>query len=222
MHETFNPVEIGTVAANGKLTLKKAAPASTLGRVLAEVCAERARNHARWGVQDYPSSDSLGGPGACNLYGIPSERAAKATVERCTKEGRLTWTDVLLEEFAEVVEATNDVDRRAELVQVAAVALAWIECIDRRSAADMAGFDALARQQAIDAERALAGQGAAKEDDYYVLVMPWAVYVKEGHFFESQGGCTAEWGKAWRKVRATSIEDARRQGYRMPRAEVLS
>lgn len=48
--------------------------------------------------------------------------------------------------------------------------------------------------------------------DYYVLVHPWAVYVKEGEFFKSQGGLTAKWGQAWRCVRATSIEDARQKG----------
>jgi len=158
MTEEFKPVEIGAVDANGKLTLRKpgarldgnyllqmlrAMPAPGSARALGDIVEERASNVARWGEQNYPSSASLGGPGACLLYGIPTERAAKETVARATKEGRLTWADVLLEEFAEAVAATDDVARRGELVQVAAVALAWIECIDRRSAADMAGFDAL-------------------------------------------------------------------------------
>jgi hypothetical protein len=39
-----------------------------------------------------------------------------------------------------------------------------------------------------------------------------AVFVKEGKFFESQGGLTAPWGRAWKKIKATSIEDARTWG----------
>ena len=217
MSKTSKPVFLNFERdARDDQTVATRAPASTLGRVIAEVCAERARNRARWGEQNYPSSASLGGPGACLLYGIPTERAAKETVARATKDGCLTWADVLLEEFAEAVAATDDVARRGELVQVAAVALAWIECIDRRAASKQTDgeFRPTGDPRSIPA--------LDQEGDYYVLVKPWAVYVKEGHFFESEGGHTAEWGKAWRKVRATSIEDARRQGYRMPPAEVQS
>ena len=46
-------------------------------------------------------------------------------------------------------------------------------------------------------------------EKYYILVEPWAVYVKEGNFFESQGGLTSDWGKYWRPVYADSIEHAR-------------
>lgn len=38
-----------------------------------------------------------------------------------------------------------------------------------------------------------------------------ALFVKEAGFFESQGGLTDSWGKAWKPVRAASIGDARRQ-----------
>lgn len=39
-----------------------------------------------------------------------------------------------------------------------------------------------------------------------------AVFVKEGDFFESQGGLTEEWGRGWVAIEAESIEDARAQG----------
>ena len=45
---------------------------------------------------------------------------------------------------------------------------------------------------------------------YYVLVEPWAVYVKEADFFVAQGGLTAEWGKRWKLLEAPSMEFARR------------
>jgi hypothetical protein len=38
-----------------------------------------------------------------------------------------------------------------------------------------------------------------------------ALFVKEAKFFESQGGLTETWGKAWVPVEATSIEAARKQ-----------
>ena len=47
---------------------------------------------------------------------------------------------------------------------------------------------------------------------YRILVKPWAVYVKEEPFFESQGGLTKEWGKDWESVEADSIEHARSIG----------
>lgn len=48
---------------------------------------------------------------------------------------------------------------------------------------------------------------------FRILVEPWAVYVKDAVFFESQGGLTEPWGKNWLEVEATSIEAARAIGY---------
>jgi hypothetical protein len=50
--------------------------------------------------------------------------------------------------------------------------------------------------------------------DFYVHRAPASnlVFVKTAPFFESQGGLTDEWGKHWTKIRAKSIEDARRIG----------
>jgi len=44
---------------------------------------------------------------------------------------------------------------------------------------------------------------------FFILIEPWAVYVKEAEFFKSQGGLIEEWGKRWVEVEAESIEDAR-------------
>lgn len=56
---------------------------------------------------------------------------------------------------------------------------------------------------------------------YFVLVRPWAVYVKEGEFFRQQNGHREEWGKAWVSVMTTSIEDAREQGEKMRAAGMV-
>jgi hypothetical protein len=50
---------------------------------------------------------------------------------------------------------------------------------------------------------------------HYVLVEPWAVYVKEGEFFKDQGGLEEEWGMRWVPVMAGSIEEAREMGIKM-------
>lgn len=42
-----------------------------------------------------------------------------------------TWANILGEEVGEAIRAEGEEARRAELVQVAAVALAWIDAIDR-------------------------------------------------------------------------------------------
>lgn len=82
-------------------------------QILSEIAAERGRQDARWGIQDHPSP---------------------------------AWTAILGEEFGEVskavVEATFTHNIKAlpsleahlemELVQVAAVCVAWIEAITRR------------------------------------------------------------------------------------------
>jgi len=50
---------------------------------------------------------------------------------------------------------------------------------------------------------------------HYVLVESWAVYVKEGEFFKSQGGLEEEWGTRWVPIMARSIEEAREMGVKM-------
>lgn len=42
-----------------------------------------------------------------------------------------------------------------------------------------------------------------------------SVFVKEREFFVSQGGDTQDWGKNWRTVAATSVEDAREKGCKL-------
>lgn len=91
-----------------------------------DVAAERKRQDAKWGEQNHLSVvvDMLG-------YSVDDEVSAKAQCDLATKMGNLTWGHIACEELAEALNAANDTDRRAELVQLAAVVVAWIECIDR-------------------------------------------------------------------------------------------
>jgi len=54
---------------------------------------------------------------------------------------------------------------------------------------------------------------------HYILVKPWATYVKTAEFFRQQRADTPEgdrWHAAWKPVKAESIEAARKIGEQMP------
>lgn len=93
--------------------------------VLAEVQAERARQHVKWGEQNHP--DGTGGMGTRSEADFRRQVANTAA-----REGRLTWRHILLEEVAEAMAETDEDLLRGELLQVAAVAVAHIEALDRR------------------------------------------------------------------------------------------
>jgi hypothetical protein len=96
--------------------------------VLAEVRAERDRQHAKWGEQNHPD-------GAGGLMATAAADIAKTQLKIAFEEGRGTFRHILKEEVAEAFAENDPAKLRAELVQVAAVAVQWIEAIDRRKAA---------------------------------------------------------------------------------------
>lgn len=101
-------------------------PASdTTEMVLSEVYDERERQDAKWGQQNHPN-----GTRASNVI---AANQAKALTDAHAKAGTLTWRDILDEEVQEAFAETDPALLRAELVQVAAVATAWVEAIDRRT-----------------------------------------------------------------------------------------
>jgi hypothetical protein len=97
-------------------------------QVLTEIGFERTRQDAKFGEQNHP--DGTGLPiyqHAANRYRDQADRNAAS--------GVLAWRDLLLEEVYEALAEKDPIRLRAELVQVAAVAVAWIEAIDRRQTA---------------------------------------------------------------------------------------
>lgn len=93
--------------------------------VLHAVYQERRRQEERWGVQHHPDATGLIDDD------VRAERI-KALNDFYDAEGNITWRDILLEEVYEAF-AETDLDKlREELIQVAAVAVAWIEDIDGR------------------------------------------------------------------------------------------
>lgn len=119
----------GTVLGARLLADVAAYMGRTLGpdaRVLGEVQAERERQDAKWGEQNHPD-------GTGNKSQQDYAEHARKWCEAAFGSGYGTWADVLAEEVAEV-NAERDPSRlRAELIQVAAVATAWIGAIDRRN-----------------------------------------------------------------------------------------
>ena len=99
---------------------------SPMVAVAAEVLRERVQQDATWGEQNH--ADGTGRE--CDKVSADRQREA---CERAFREGWGSWSSILREEVAEAF-AESDPDRlRAELVQVAAVAVAWVEAIDRRT-----------------------------------------------------------------------------------------
>jgi len=115
--------------------------AAVLGRmrrtreVVGEVALERGRQDKKWGEA---SSRGLPNGGCVGLFkgdlaliaAESREKLAKKRVKVLSGVGQVTWADILEEEFCEALSATTPEDLRGELVQVAAVAVAWIEALD--------------------------------------------------------------------------------------------
>lgn len=98
-------------------------------QAILDVLNERVRQDAKWGEQNHPS---------VHKHAAMELRAQRAAHQKLCNDGdversTLAWDGILLEEVFEAVAEADEARIREELVQVAAVAVAWIECIDRRA-----------------------------------------------------------------------------------------
>lgn len=96
--------------------------------VLDDVHDERCRQDVKHPQPVLERPDGTGKPGD-HLRAMAAKRHTDAAAEA----GTLTWRDVLAEEWCEALAETDPGLLRAELVQVAAVAVAWVEALDRRA-----------------------------------------------------------------------------------------
>lgn len=103
--------------------------AQTVG-VLQEVQQERERQNIKWGIQNHPDGTCAGPNGA--ITAKQHADAARSVCDQMAKLGKLTWSHILTEELMEAYAETEAPKLRKELIQVAAVATQWVECIDRR------------------------------------------------------------------------------------------
>lgn len=92
--------------------------------ILVQVMAERNRQDALWGEQNH--KDGTGSPGY-------KEESAffKSMCDEAAKQGTITYRHILQEEVYEAFAESDKSKLRAELIQVAAVAVAWVEKLDR-------------------------------------------------------------------------------------------
>lgn len=107
-------------------------------RVLDEIWDERLRQELKFGQQNPPVDPIRWHVGTLKPrtdYGICSADELRIRCNSRAAAGVVSYADILLEEVAEAMDeaALDDTDAlRKELIQVAAVAVAWVECIDRR------------------------------------------------------------------------------------------
>ena len=99
--------------------------------VLVEVLDERIRQDMRWGQQNHPD-------GTSTARWAGNADFTRETCQKMAAGGHVTWLHILAEEVAEAFAEEHPARLRAELIQVSAVAAAWIEAIDRRAVAQRA------------------------------------------------------------------------------------
>lgn len=91
--------------------------------ILADVIVEGSRADAEY-HRDYPDGTSQSNAAVADKL--------RASCDRKDRAGTTTWADVLAEETAESICETNPARLRAELIQVAAVAVRWVRSLDAR------------------------------------------------------------------------------------------
>jgi len=97
--------------------------------ILTEVWEERDRQDVKWGEQNHELRHKH-----AVITGIVDSTTAKIICENAVGYDQVSWTNILVEEVAEFVDdAFDPVRAREELIQVAAVAVAAIESIDRNA-----------------------------------------------------------------------------------------
>ncbi|MCO6009792.1 nucleoside triphosphate pyrophosphohydrolase [Actinoallomurus purpureus] len=158
----------------------------SLDRVLADVAAERAAQDAMWGVQDLPD-----GTGAEHTA---TADAAKRDCQEAWAGARLTWRHILAEEFHEALAETDPAALRTELIQTAAVAVKWVQALDRREgdlthrpATGPGRREKLVRDRVPDLIRAGGGTPEVRvaEDGEYLMLLRAKLYEEVGEFAES-------------------------------------
>lgn len=150
------PIDIANMLVDGQCTKEQAAEwlhthnalharlstmpiESDRSMVLLAVVEELMRQDAQWGPQNHPSVDPIlavtqrDAQRITEEYEIPSEPRAKFLCAAAAKNGMLTWGHIAVEELSESLSAyANEEELLTEVVQLAAVAINWAQCVRRR------------------------------------------------------------------------------------------
>ncbi len=95
-----------------------------LKSILDEVYLERARQDAKWGEQNHPN-------GTGGEWAQEEADSCRQLCDVAFQDGCGTFRLILAEEVAEAFAESDKTRLREELIQVAAVAVAWVEKLDR-------------------------------------------------------------------------------------------
>lgn len=114
--------------------------------VFQDVALELRRQVAKWGEQNHPNgtgshtmpmAEIVRGPGNAIVhrhYAFGLANQAKSATDSHAKAGILTYADIFVEEVFEALAESDPAKLRTELIQCAAVAVAWVQKIDRDEA----------------------------------------------------------------------------------------
>jgi hypothetical protein len=116
---------------------------SVTNAVLNDVLMERSRQDEKWGEQNHPDLCPvlMGREGGASPQcfaedlEIPTRSRAQFLCQQRFARKQGTWASIAVEELCEAVESAarqTQPELRKELVQLAAVCVAWIEALDRR------------------------------------------------------------------------------------------
>lgn len=124
-------VEIGTQRAARARGTEHAVILMQLSHAMQAVRAERLRQMVLWGHVVHPDGCGREDLHAANMH-IPSLQMMRRLWERESRRGGITFAWILLGEVVEALTEEDPARLREELVQVAAVAVRWIEALDQR------------------------------------------------------------------------------------------
>ncbi len=119
---------------------------ANLRGILGEIHAERDRQERKWGQQNHPNRfwsprtnttrddfDLAQYQAQADFWKqVNADRVKQRNDEGLGSDRNAAWDGILLEEVFEALSEEDDTSIREELIQVAAVAVAWIQAIDRR------------------------------------------------------------------------------------------
>lgn len=108
---------------------------------MVEVAGERAQQDLKWGPpRDVQDGTGAHVPLAGQNYTIWRD-AMQQRVNRLAERGEPMMANVLLEEVFEALAESDQAKLRAELIQVAAVAVKWVRIIDERAMREQLAAD---------------------------------------------------------------------------------
>lgn len=111
-----------------------------------DIIPERWRQLKKWGVQSHPDGTNP------HRYDSDAEFYTEINDWRVAHHEPSPWSHILLEEVFEAMCETEPEPLRTELIQVAAVCVAWVEDLDRRQFARVTEAFPLKELEGVTAE----------------------------------------------------------------------